>query len=33
MREVPSIIIVVRAALHESNKYYSQVFIDQCRYK
>ena len=29
--EIPS--IVVRAAFHENNKYYSQLFLDECLYK
>ena len=33
MIEFPSIIIVVRAAFYESNKYYPQVFLDECLYK
>ena len=32
-REIPSIIIVVRATFHENNKYYPQVFLDECLYK
>ena len=31
--EIPSIIIVVRAVLHKINKYYRQVFSDECIYK
>ena len=31
--EIRSIIIVVRAVFHENNKYYSQVFLDECLYK
>ena len=31
--EIPSMIIVVRAAFHENNKYYPQVFLDECLYK
>ena len=31
--EIPTITIVVRAALHENNKYYPQVFLDECLYK
>ena len=31
--ETRSIIIVVRAVFHENNKYYSQVFLDECLYK
>ena len=27
--EVPSMIIVVKPALHENNKYYPQVFLDE----
>ena len=33
MIEVPSMIIVVRAVFHENNKYYPQVFLDECLYK
>ena len=33
MIEIPIIIIVVRAAFHETNKYYPQVFLDECLYK
>ena len=33
MIEIPSMIIVVRAVFHENNKYYPQVFIDECLYK
>ena len=33
MIEITSIIIVVRAAFHENNKYYPQVFLDECLYK
>ena len=28
--EIPTITIVVRAAFHENNKYYPQVFLDEC---
>ena len=28
--EIPSTIIVVRAVFHENNKYYPQIFLDQC---
>ena len=28
-----SMIIVVRAICHENNKYYTQVFLDECLYK
>ena len=31
--EIPNMIIVVRAAFHENNKYYPQVFLDECLYK
>ena len=31
--ECPSMIIVVRAVVHESNKYYLQVILDECLYK
>ena len=31
--EIPSMIIVVRAAFHENNKYYPQVFLDEYLYK
>ena len=31
--EIPSMTIVVRAVFHESNKYYPQVFLDECLYK
>ena len=31
--DIPSIIIVVRAIFLENNKYYPQVFIDECLYK
>ena len=31
--EISTIIIVVRAAFHENNKYYPQVFLDECLYK
>ena len=31
--DIPSIIIVVRAVFNENNKYYSQVFLDECLYK
>ena len=33
MIEIPSIIIVVRDVFHENDKYYSQVFLDECLYK
>ena len=31
--EIPIITIVVRAPLFENNKYYAQVFLDECLYK
>ena len=31
--EIPSITIVTRAVFHKSNKYYPQVFLDECLYK
>ena len=31
--EIQSMIIVARAAFHENNKYYSQVFLNECLYK
>ena len=31
--EVPIIAIVIRAVFLENNKYYSQVFLDECLYK
>ena len=31
--EIPSMIIVVRAIFLENNKYYPQVFLDECLYK
>ena len=31
--ETHSMIIVVRAVFHENNKYYSQVFWEECLYK
>ena len=31
--EVPSIVIVVRDAFYESNKYYPQVFLNKCLHK
>ena len=33
MIEIPSMIIVVRAVFHIDNKYYPQVFLDECLYK
>ena len=31
--EIPSMTIVVRAIFYENNKYYPQVFLDECLYK
>ena len=31
--EISSMIIVARVVFHENNKYYSQVFLDECFYK
>ena len=31
--EIPSMIIVVRAAFRENNKYYPQVIVGECLYK
>ena len=31
--EIPTMAIVVRAVFHENNKYYPQVFLDECLYK
>ena len=31
--EIPTMTIVVRAVFHENNKYYPQVFLDECVYK
>ena len=31
--EIPSMTIVVRAVFHKNNKYYPQVFLDECLYK
>ena len=31
--EIPSMIIVFRAIFLENNKYYRQVFLDECLYK
>ena len=33
MIEIPTMIIVVRAAFHENNKYYTQEFLGECLYK
>ena len=31
--EIPIVTIVIKAVFHENNKYYSQVFLDECLYK
>ena len=31
--EIPVMVIVVRAIFYENNKYYPQVFLDECLYK
>ena len=31
--EIISMIIVVKTVFHENNKYYPQVFLDECVYK
>ena len=31
--EIPSMIMVVRAIFYEKNKYYPQVYLDECLYK
>ena len=31
--EIPGMIIVVRTLFYENNKYYPQVFFDECLYK
>ena len=31
--EIPCMVIVARAVFHENNKYYPQVFLDECLYK
>ena len=33
MIAIPSMTIVVRAVFQENNKYYPQVFSDECLYK
>ena len=33
MIEIHKVTIVVRAIFHESNKYYPQVFLEECLYK
>ena len=30
---IPRMIIVVKVIFHENNKYYPQVFVDECIYK
>ena len=31
--EIPTMTIVVRPVFHENNKYYPQVFLDECLYE
>ena len=31
--EIPNMTIVIRGVFQENNKYYSQVFLDECLYK
>ena len=31
--EIPTMAIIIRAIFHENNKYYPQVFLDDCLYK
>ena len=31
--EIPIVTLVIRAVFHENNKYYTQVFLDECLYK
>ena len=33
MIEIHNATIVVRVVFHENNKYYMQVFLDECRYE
>ena len=33
MIEIPSMIIVVRTVFYQKNKYYPQVFLDECLYQ
>ena len=33
MIELPGMVISVRAVFHKSNKYYPQVFLDECLHK
>ena len=30
MIEIPSMVIVFRTVFHENNRYYPQVFLDEC---
>ena len=30
--KIPAITIAIRAVFHKNNKYYSQVFLDECLY-
>ena len=30
---IPTMTIVVRAVFHENNKYYPQIFLEECLYK
>ena len=32
-KEILSMIIVIRTVFHENNKYYLQVFLDECLYE
>ena len=32
-KEILSMIIVIRTVFHENNKYYPQVFLDECLYE
>ena len=31
--KISSMVIVVKVVFHENNKYYPQVFLDECLYK
>ena len=31
--EIPIVTLAVRAVFHENNKYYPQIFLDECLYK
>ena len=33
MTEIPSMTVVIGAVFYENNKYYPQVFLDECLYK